>query len=89
MSLIVPDDREERGDWIETRLGYRACVSCGREHLKEHLEDGWCPQCNSETPADLSARHRAAALEGYRQTARMLRRMGYPEEARWYEGRVK
>lgn len=80
----------EREYYVEdSRLGYRHCVSCGRSHVKEHLVDGWCPQCLQDEPEPISERQRAQEkLSLFRSTAKVLREIGHPERAEWYEDQI-
>jgi len=76
--------REGNGPWQGTT---NTCRSCERPTI-EHLEDGWCSQCNGTTPDD-SAKRKAARLDLFRRTAKKCREWGDAEGAAWFEGRIK
>ncbi|TFH59956.1 MAG: hypothetical protein E4G90_10120 [Gemmatimonadales bacterium] len=74
----------ESGPWQGTTS---TCRSCERETI-EHLEDGWCSQCNGTTPDDTEQR-RVARVELYQRTAAKCRKWGDTEGAAWFETRAK
>jgi hypothetical protein len=64
----------------------RTCQCCQRETI-EHLEDGWCSQCNGADPDDSVARAQGRRWL-YKTTAEHLRKMGFPDRARFWEDKL-
>jgi len=62
------------------------CVDCGKL-LRDRQHGDRCSYCAGEplTPADI----REALRKGFGDTARLLHRLGFHEEARWHELRAK
>lgn len=71
---------DTNGDVHSIKLGYRACRSCDREHPKEHLLDGWCPQCRASSAEELALAY-AEAPQRYRRVAQDWRERGMTEQA--------
>lgn len=72
----------DRGPWLgQTRV----CRSCERETI-EHLEDGWCWQCNHPGEDRNPGRPR---VEIWRETAAHLRGMGFSEEAARWDAKIE
>lgn len=77
---------EDRGPWQGLT---ETCRGCQRATL-EHLEDGYCWQCNhpGEPTGPTPERRLEVKRELYRSTAEFLRRAGYPDRAAWYEDKL-
>lgn len=73
MGLYEPSEREARGDFDESHLGERNCMSCGRSHPRSFLVDGWCPQCRGEKP--LEKPRTESIRRGWLNAAALLRRL--------------
>lgn len=58
-------DREELGNYDSFRLGYRYCVSCGREHPISAMDGMWCIQCVSSSADDMAERVRQANRQAW------------------------
>jgi hypothetical protein len=72
----------DRGPWNGRAT---VCLSCERETL-EHLEDGWCWQCNHPGEFRGMGRSRDEILK---ERAAHLRRRGFPDEARRVEAQIE
>lgn len=65
----------------------RVCRSCG--NLSRNLEDAECPRCLGGEPHSASRDIRPSIARGHANTARLLRSIGYAEEALWHEERAR
>lgn len=64
-----------------------ACRSCGS--LSRTLEDGACPKCCGFEPDSAARDIRPSISKGHANAARLLRSMGFADEALWHEERAR